>query len=89
MNIHPNIEGSQAVTNSTETGPIIEVKQAQVYYGEKQAIIDVDVNIDEHSVTAFIGPSGCGKSTLLMADRHIVDDERLMFAQIKNLMDDD
>jgi phosphate transport system ATP-binding protein len=65
MNIHPNIEGSQAVTNSTETGPIIQVNQAQVYYGEKQAIIDVDVNIDEHAVTAFIGPSGCGKSTLL------------------------
>ena len=65
MNIHPNIEGSQPVTNSSETGPIIEVNQAQVFYGEKQAIIDVDVNIDEHAVTAFIGPSGCGKSTLL------------------------
>ena len=65
MNIHPNIEGSQTVSTPPETGPIIEVSQAQVYYGEKQAIIDVDVNIDEHAVTAFIGPSGCGKSTLL------------------------
>ncbi|MEP0941731.1 MAG: phosphate ABC transporter ATP-binding protein PstB [Rhizobiaceae bacterium] len=65
MNIHPNIEGSQAVTNPTENGPIIEVNQAQVYYGDKQAIIDVDVDIEQNAVTAFIGPSGCGKSTLL------------------------
>ena len=45
--------------------PIIEVKQAQVFYGEKQAIIDVDVDIQQNAVTAFIGPSGCGKSTIL------------------------
>jgi phosphate transport system ATP-binding protein len=37
----------------------------QVYYGTSQAIKDVDVDILDKTVTAFIGPSGCGKSTFL------------------------
>ena len=36
-----------------------------VFYGEKQALFDVGVNIAEKKVTALIGPSGCGKSTFL------------------------
>ena len=36
-----------------------------VFYGEKQALFDVDLNIRENQVTALIGPSGCGKSTFL------------------------
>ena len=36
-----------------------------VYYGEKQALFDVDLDIRENEVTALIGPSGCGKSTFL------------------------
>ena len=36
-----------------------------VFYGEKQAIIDVSLEIRERQVTALIGPSGCGKSTYL------------------------
>ena len=36
-----------------------------VYYGEKQALFDVDLDIEENQVTALIGPSGCGKSTFL------------------------
>lgn len=47
------------------TNSKISVRKAQVYYGEKHAIIDVDVEIKPKAVTAFIGPSGCGKSTLL------------------------
>jgi phosphate transport system ATP-binding protein len=37
----------------------------QVHYGEKQALKDVNVDILDKTVTAFIGPSGCGKSTFL------------------------
>jgi phosphate transport system ATP-binding protein len=36
-----------------------------VFYGEKQALFDVSVDIPDRAVTAFIGPSGCGKSTFL------------------------
>jgi phosphate transport system ATP-binding protein len=43
----------------------IEARKVQVYYGTNHAIKDVDVNILDKTVTAFIGPSGCGKSTFL------------------------
>jgi phosphate transport system ATP-binding protein len=43
----------------------ITAKKVQVYYGDTHAIKDVDVDIVDRAVTAFIGPSGCGKSTFL------------------------
>lgn len=43
----------------------ITSKGVNVFYGEKQALFDVDLNIPENSVTSLIGPSGCGKSTYL------------------------
>tara|TARA_R110000850_G_scaffold3844_8_gene17950 strand:- start:521 stop:1309 length:789 start_codon:yes stop_codon:yes gene_type:complete len=43
----------------------ISAKGVQVYYGTNHAIKDVNVEIEDKTVTAFIGPSGCGKSTFL------------------------
>ncbi|MBF6057188.1 MULTISPECIES: phosphate ABC transporter ATP-binding protein PstB [Thiomicrorhabdus] len=43
----------------------IEVKDWDLYYGDKRALHSVTMSLPEHRVTAFIGPSGCGKSTLL------------------------
>lgn len=43
----------------------ISARGAQVFYGTNHAIKDVDVEILDKTVTAFIGPSGCGKSTFL------------------------
>ena len=43
----------------------ISAKGVQVFYGDNHAIKDVDVDINDKTVTAFIGPSGCGKSTFL------------------------
>ncbi|MEO1424636.1 MAG: ATP-binding cassette domain-containing protein, partial [Pseudomonadota bacterium] len=43
----------------------IESRGVDVFYGDKQAINSVDVDILDNTVTAFIGPSGCGKSTFL------------------------
>ncbi|MEX1061160.1 MAG: phosphate ABC transporter ATP-binding protein PstB [Methyloceanibacter sp.] len=40
-------------------------RDVNVYYGEKQALFDVSLDILDRSVTALIGPSGCGKSTFL------------------------
>src|SRR6056297_195011 len=43
----------------------IEVRNLDLYYGNDQALKDVNLKIAHNRVTAFIGPSGCGKSTLL------------------------
>ncbi|MGI8435568.1 MAG: phosphate ABC transporter ATP-binding protein PstB [Chthoniobacterales bacterium] len=45
--------------------PAFEVKNLSIWYGEKQAIKNVTINIPAQTVTAIIGPSGCGKSTFL------------------------
>ena len=44
---------------------IFKVKKVNLFYGEKHVLKDIDIDIYENKVTAFIGPSGCGKSTLL------------------------
>lgn len=43
----------------------VHSRDVSVFYGEKQALFDVDLDVPEHSVMALIGPSGCGKSTYL------------------------
>lgn len=43
----------------------LEVKNFNLFYGNKQALYNINMNIAKNRVTAFIGPSGCGKSTLL------------------------
>ena len=45
--------------------PIITVKDMCLWYGDQQALKNVNIEIPEKSITAFIGPSGCGKSTFL------------------------
>jgi phosphate transport system ATP-binding protein len=45
--------------------PKIKVDSLSLFYGQKQALFDIAMNVLEKQVTAFIGPSGCGKSTLL------------------------
>lgn len=43
----------------------VAARDINVFYGEKQALFDVSLDIPDRSVTAFIGPSGCGKTTFL------------------------
>ena len=43
----------------------ISAKDVSVFYGAKQAIDHVSIDVDQDNVVAFIGPSGCGKSTFL------------------------
>jgi len=43
----------------------VNARNVDVFYGDKQALFDVDLEILENRVTALIGPSGCGKSTFL------------------------
>lgn len=51
--------------NLTNEQKALEIRDLDLYYGEKQALSKVNMNIPKGQVTAFIGPSGCGKSTLL------------------------
>ena len=63
------VAAARSGTVRTPDGELSKVKIAasgvRVYYGEKQALFDVSIDIPERAVTAFIGPSGCGKSTFL------------------------
>jgi phosphate transport system ATP-binding protein len=52
-------------TNNTNLKNAIEIRNLNFYYGTFKGLSDVNLNIAENKVTAFIGPSGCGKSTLL------------------------
>ena len=59
-------------SRSSKTGPSIapeqlrlKVEQLNVYYGDFQAVKDIDLSIGTNKVTALIGPSGCGKSTFI------------------------
>jgi phosphate transport system ATP-binding protein len=52
----------------TELPPVktkMSARALKVFYGDKQALFDIDLDIPERAVTALIGPSGCGKSTFL------------------------
>lgn len=44
---------------------VIKTEKLNLWYGEKQALIDISMGIYPNKVTALIGPSGCGKSTLI------------------------
>lgn len=61
-------EASIFKSTTTSTGALptkIKVNDLNLYYGEKQALFNVNLDIKEKEVTALIGPSGCGKSTFL------------------------
>ncbi len=60
-------QGSLSLTDpSVLSAPtMLSVEKLNLYYGSKQALLDIDLKVAKHSVMAFIGPSGCGKSTLL------------------------
>jgi len=49
----------------TKQENIFEVKDLNLYYGKKQALFDLNLDLQAKKVTALIGPSGCGKSTFI------------------------
>ncbi|KRD73231.1 MULTISPECIES: phosphate ABC transporter ATP-binding protein PstB [Sinorhizobium/Ensifer group] len=66
MNIMSEAAVEKALDQKMNTVPFKMIgKDVSVYYGEKRALFDVNLNIRENTVTALIGPSGCGKSTFL------------------------
>ncbi len=55
----------KTVGNPFSDNPRMTCRHVDVYYGEKQAIFNVSLDIGKNEVIALIGPSGCGKSTFL------------------------
>lgn len=53
------------VQNQTPVQSKLSVKGLNFFYGKFHALKNVNMELPENKVTAFIGPSGCGKSTLL------------------------
>jgi phosphate transport system ATP-binding protein len=53
------------LNNMSAEQKALDIKNLDLYYGEKQALQNITMSIPKGQVTAFIGPSGCGKSTLL------------------------
>jgi phosphate transport system ATP-binding protein len=51
----------------------ISARKVNIFYGEKQAIKDLSIEIPDRAVSAFIGPSGCGKSTFLRSVNRMND----------------
>jgi phosphate transport system ATP-binding protein len=63
----PALAGAEAVEAGVSSAEASKVRarDINVFYGAKQALFDVSLDIPDRNVTAFIGPSGCGKSTFL------------------------
>nr|WP_304619491.1 phosphate ABC transporter ATP-binding protein PstB [Salipaludibacillus sp. CUR1] len=60
--------------NKTEAKPIVyDTKKLNLWYGKTHALKDIDLEIQERSVTAIIGPSGCGKSTYIKTLNRMVE----------------
>lgn len=59
------VQSSNAKLKDPVNRTLIDINHVDFFYGENQALFDVNMKIEEKKVTAFIGPSGCGKSTLL------------------------
>ena len=60
---NPNVK--PAVAARSGEAPKMTSRNVNVFYGQKQALFNVDLDIPSRQVTALIGPSGCGKSTYL------------------------
>lgn len=52
---------------------VVDIRNVNLWYGEKQALFDVSMPVKRNSITALIGPSGCGKSTLLRSINRMND----------------
>ncbi len=62
---HVASEDFKTIGDITHPDPAMTMRGVSVFYGEKQAIFNVDLDLGQNEVLAMIGPSGCGKSTFL------------------------
>lgn len=65
MSMTSSVEDAELVPDIVKEETSLGVKDLSLFYGQKQALANINMGIATRKVTAFIGPSGCGKSTLL------------------------
>jgi phosphate transport system ATP-binding protein len=63
--VRQTVEKKEEAVRQTAERYKVRIENVNGWYGSKRAIKDVNLNVKEKTVTAFIGPSGCGKTTLL------------------------
>jgi phosphate transport system ATP-binding protein len=61
----PRVELREQTASDAQHETKIAARDVNLWYGQKQALFDVNLDVFDRSVTALIGPSGCGKSTFL------------------------
>lgn len=69
----PAITERNEVSLMNESNIIYDTKNLNLWYGEDQALKNINLQIEENKVTAIIGPSGCGKSTYLKTLNRMVE----------------
>jgi phosphate transport system ATP-binding protein len=65
LSLNGTAHQTQVPVAENGSGPGLQVRNLSAWYGERQAIEDVSLDVAPHQVTAIIGPSGCGKSTMI------------------------
>jgi phosphate transport system ATP-binding protein len=60
-----NVDYRLSRDNSSQLGYKVSVKSLNSWFGEKQALKDINFSVKENTITSLIGPSGCGKTTLI------------------------
>ena len=60
-----SLKSKQAAATGAAIVAKVTARDVNVFYGKKQALFNVNLDVAQHKVTALIGPSGCGKSTFL------------------------
>ena len=81
----PRPDRPQAVPGPAPPEHAIRTKGLSLWYGDFQALFDVDLDIKQGIITSMIGPSGCGKSTLLRSVNRI--NERLGYVRIEGTIE--
>ncbi|MEY3848402.1 MAG: hypothetical protein RL615_1392, partial [Pseudomonadota bacterium] len=71
--IQGNVMSDTNLNQDTALKNALEIKNLNFFYGSFQGLKNINLNIAEKHVTAFIGPSGCGKSTLLRTLNRMYD----------------
>ena len=67
------VKRSAAGSTGPEKKIALQIRNLNFFYGSFQGLKNINLDIEERKVTAFIGPSGCGKSTLLRTLNRMYD----------------